>query len=95
MYNHDDGSCSIIGGYVYRGREYTTLTGQYVFTDFCSRNVWRLPTPQLNNPVTLAAGASLPAWTTIGEDFGGELYFGSYGSGRVQTDGTIAPKKCC
>ncbi|MCO5188843.1 MAG: PQQ-dependent sugar dehydrogenase [Anaerolineae bacterium] len=83
MYNHDDGSCSIIGGYVYRGREYATLTGQYVFTDFCSRNVWRLPTPQLNNPVTLAVGASLPAWTTIGEDFGGELYFGSYGSGRV------------
>lgn len=83
MYNHDDGSCSVIGGYVYRGREYPTLIGQYVFADFCSRNVWRLPTPALNDPVTLQSGAGQPAWTTIGEDFGGELYFGSYGSGRV------------
>jgi glucose/arabinose dehydrogenase len=84
QYNHDDGSCSVIGGIVYRGADYPTLFGQYVFTDFCSHTIWSLNSSNLAaGSRTLLSGAGLPAWTTIGEDVNGELYMGSYGTGRV------------
>jgi glucose/arabinose dehydrogenase len=84
QYNHDDGSCSVIGGIVYRGADYPTLLGQYVFTDFCSHTIWSLTSSDLAaGSRTLRSGAGLPAWTTIGEDVNGELYMGSYGTGRV------------
>ena len=35
-YSHDDGSCSVTGGYVYRGRAIAALRGMYVFTDYCT-----------------------------------------------------------
>ncbi|MFI5372611.1 MAG: PQQ-dependent sugar dehydrogenase, partial [Candidatus Eisenbacteria bacterium] len=34
-YPHAEG-CSVIGGFVYRGREVPALAGQYVFADYCS-----------------------------------------------------------
>jgi hypothetical protein len=35
-YGHEEGRCSIIGGYVYRGRAVPALQGAYVSGDFCS-----------------------------------------------------------
>ena len=40
-YNHDDGSCSITGGGVYRGPD-ASLDGIYFNSDFCSGKVWGL-----------------------------------------------------
>lgn len=40
-YNHDDGSCSITGGGVYRG-EAASLDGIYFNSDYCSGKVWGL-----------------------------------------------------
>jgi glucose/arabinose dehydrogenase len=34
-YPHDNGWCSVIGGYRYRGSEIPTLYGSYIFTDAC------------------------------------------------------------
>jgi glucose/arabinose dehydrogenase len=34
---HGSGSCSVIGGYVYRGRRLSELDGHYVYSDFCGR----------------------------------------------------------
>ncbi len=34
-YSHDDGNCSVTGGYVYRGSNIPDLRGAYVFADFC------------------------------------------------------------
>jgi glucose/arabinose dehydrogenase len=34
-YTHDDGSCSITGGYVYRGRAIPSLAGTYFYSDYC------------------------------------------------------------
>ena len=40
-----EGGCSIIGGYVYRGRLIPSLYGAYVFGDFCSGSVWGIRLP--------------------------------------------------
>ena len=73
-YSHADGSCSITGGYRYRGSRMPSLRGAYVYGDYCSGKIW-VATPN-------AAGA----WTarvllttsmdisSFGEDLNGELY---------------------
>lgn len=40
-YGHDLG-CSVTGGYVYRGKDITSLQGTYIFGDFCSGRIWGL-----------------------------------------------------
>lgn len=40
-YSHDDGSCSITGGFVYRGSAMPDLDGWYVYGDFCSKRSGR------------------------------------------------------
>lgn len=36
------GTCSVTGGYVYRGSAIAGLGGQYVFGDYCSGDIWSL-----------------------------------------------------
>ncbi|MGB0514580.1 MAG: hypothetical protein ACPGJE_07045, partial [Wenzhouxiangellaceae bacterium] len=38
-YRRNNGNCSVTGGYRYRG-PVTSLTGRYIYGDFCSGNVW-------------------------------------------------------
>jgi len=73
-YSHADGSCSVTGGYVYRGEAIAALAGSYLFADYCLAGVrglqvdggavidqrtFDLPTPQV---------------TSFGEDGDGELF---------------------
>jgi glucose/arabinose dehydrogenase len=39
-YDHSDGTCAVTGGFAYRGRVNSILTGDYVFGDFCSGDIW-------------------------------------------------------
>ena len=41
-YNHNEGHCSVTGGYMYRGNGEPALYGNYFFADFCSGAMWRL-----------------------------------------------------
>ncbi|MFH1185833.1 MAG: PQQ-dependent sugar dehydrogenase [Chloroflexota bacterium] len=77
-YSHNEGGCSITGGYVYRGRM-PEWSGIYLYGDYCSGKLWGLMrTPDLGAGAEWATqllyetGANI---TTFGQDTGGEVYF--------------------
>lgn len=83
-YSHDGGACSIIGGFVYRGRKIPEIQGQYFYSDYC--NSWV-------RSYTYIADGTNRAWhqwidgglgniVSFGEDAQGELYICS-SNGRV------------
>jgi glucose/arabinose dehydrogenase len=72
-YSHQSG-CTVIGGYVYRGSAQPALAGGYLFTDYCSGNIWAIDaaSDRPQEPVEVGqGGASL---SSFGEDESGELY---------------------
>jgi glucose/arabinose dehydrogenase len=74
-YTHDDEACSIIGGYVYRGKSVRAAAGRYFFGDYCNGNVWSL---RIVNgkavDVRLEPFRRVRGLTSFGEDAAGELY---------------------
>jgi glucose/arabinose dehydrogenase len=82
-YPHFGGTCSITGGYVYRGSALPVLAGNYFYADFCDGTV---------KSIQGASGANPGDWTNLlspggnissfGQDARGELYV-------VQLDGPI------
>ncbi|MBA2248411.1 MAG: PQQ-dependent sugar dehydrogenase [Chloroflexia bacterium] len=82
-YTHDEGGCSVTGGYVYRGTAMPELAGAYIFADFCTGYLW-------------AGGQNAGgSWTmserietelsisSFGEDAAGELYLTDHAGGAV------------
>ena len=72
-YSHDEG-CSITGGYVYRGKAYPALSGAYLFTDYCSGNLWVTRQVAPGEFETEQAGMFRRSVSSFGEDESGELY---------------------
>jgi Glucose / Sorbosone dehydrogenase len=76
-YAHDNGACSIIGGYVYRGPLNPAATGRYFYADFCAGFVRSFqlqngqPGSQNTWPLLSPPGSQI---TSFGEDARGELY---------------------
>ena len=68
------GNCTIVGGYVYRGRRVPRLRGRYVFGDFCSGRVWtsRLADGRVSD--VRAEPFRVPMLASFGLDAAGELY---------------------
>jgi len=80
-YDHSNGQCAVIGGFVYRGARFPALAGQYFYADLCAGWV---------RSFTYAGGAvtGQTSWTlepspgsplSFGEDSRGELYVLSSG----------------
>jgi glucose/arabinose dehydrogenase len=79
-------SCSVTGGYVYRGCRMSDLHGTYFYADFCSNRIttFRVDSSCTTSPLEediersddLAPGGGLSIWqiTSFGEDPQGELY---------------------
>ncbi len=70
-YDHTQGGCAIIGGFVYRGTAIAGLTGQYVFTDLCEGKVWAYE--PAGGKITVILDGQ-PGAFSMGEDATGELY---------------------
>ncbi|CAG0929539.1 Quinoprotein glucose dehydrogenase B [Thermoflexales bacterium] len=77
-YSHEEGGCSITGGYVYRGAQYPALNGLYFFGDYCTGYIWSLQRvgDQWQMDKRLEAGVLI---SSFGEDFNGEVYVIDHG----------------
>ncbi len=77
--------CSATGGYVYRGAKYASLYGTYLFTDYCSGNIWGLdPSYNLTDYGSYGFGMS-----AFGEDIYGELYIANVSNGNIYIISTV------
>ena len=74
-------NCSVIGGFVYRGKAVPAAVGRYFFSDNCASRVRSVAsgggTEARDEPFTL------PGLASFGEDARGELYLASVQSGDV------------
>ena len=82
-YNHQEGGCAITGGYIYRGRQFEELSGNYFFADYCSGKVWGLVREENGQWLTTEVLDSDQLFSSFGEDRMGELYILGFTSGTV------------
>ncbi len=82
-YAHDNGRCSVTGGYVYRGELLPLFDGVYVFGDYCSGEIFgAAETPGGIVFRTLNVAVNPGALGSFGVDGDGELY-------ALALDGTV------
>ncbi len=85
-YDHganDSFGCAVTGGYVYRGSQYLSLQGVYLYGDFCSGKVLGLiknPNNTWTASVVTSTGFTI---SSFGQDEQGELYLTNYGGGAI------------
>ncbi len=83
-YNHNGFThCSVTGGHVYRGGEYTDMQGYYFYADYCSGQIWALH--KIGNTFTNYEVANYPGFdiSSFGEGNDGSLYAARLGNGRI------------
>jgi hypothetical protein len=70
VYDHEDGYCGVIGGYVMRASE--VLDGHYVYGDLCSGHIWSLPPDEPRKPaVQIESDLRI---SSFGRDAAGSIY---------------------
>jgi glucose/arabinose dehydrogenase len=74
---------SVIGGYVYRGRELPSLRGRYFYGDFYDSRVYSLRIRGGRATSVRTESFRVPSLAGFGEDAAGELYAVSLSEGRV------------
>jgi glucose/arabinose dehydrogenase len=74
-YSHNEGGCSVTGGYVYRG-SMPEWNGIYLYGDYCSGLIWGLILSEAGwqSQVLFDAGVLI---TSFGQDESGEIYLAS------------------
>ncbi|MDR6300343.1 PQQ-dependent sugar dehydrogenase [Mesonia maritima] len=78
--NSGANKCSITGGYVYRGTEFSNLIGKYIFADFCSDEI---ATVDANGNISYFGPFSGNSFASFGQDINGNLYVAGIGSGDI------------
>jgi glucose/arabinose dehydrogenase len=73
-YTHGGGGCTVIGGFVYRGRARPAERGRYIFGDFCSGVVTSLHMAGGKATAVRVEPFTIPSLSSFGEDANGELY---------------------
>lgn len=79
VYPNDGGSCSITGGYVYRGEAIPSLRGAYVYSDWCDGRLRYIREKRGKVVEDEELEVTVPSITSFGEDHDGELYAISLG----------------
>ena len=79
-YHHDNGRCSITGGYVYRGSAIPELAGVYLFADYCSGEIMALRYTDGEVVDSRVYDAGVGAVTSFGTDRDGNLYVTAWDS---------------
>ncbi len=83
-YRHEQGRCSITGGYVYRGSQFPTLGGVYFFGDYCSGEIWGMTAGEGGRFSAQVLYRSPSRIASFGEDAAGELYVVDISGGIYQ-----------
>jgi glucose/arabinose dehydrogenase len=82
VYDHNEGRCSLTGGYVYRGSTYPKLSGRYFYADFCSGDVFG--TTKKGGKLQGSVVAKTPYQiSTFGENSQGELFLADFATGSI------------
>lgn len=91
-YAHGADGCAVIGGAVYRGRQFPELAGNYFFSDFCSGIIWTLRYDgSAGRWVRTAVYETDTQIANIGEDVNGEMYVVGYRTGEIWAIATAPP----
>lgn len=77
------GDCSVTGGFVYRGKKYKSLSGNYFFTDYCSGIIRTLTHSNGVYTKTDVFTGDKYAYTSFGEDYNHELFITNVTNGSI------------
>ena len=80
VYPNSFNTCSVTGGYVYRGTVNPDWYGKYFFSDYCSNEIYVF-NPSNGNVQTNTGFTG--SFATFGQDMNGELYVAGRGNGQV------------
>ena len=75
--SHEDGSCAVIGGEVYRGKEIQLLVGRYVFSDYCTGRIYSVGVSGSSIDLRVEVDTRVQP-TAIETDATGEMYVLTY-----------------
>jgi glucose/arabinose dehydrogenase len=73
-YGRAGGNCTVVGGYVYRGKARPAERGRYLLGDYCSGTVWSFRVRAGEASGVRRERFRIPDLTSFGEDLAGELY---------------------
>jgi glucose/arabinose dehydrogenase len=74
QYNHSNGRCAVVGGYVYRGTQLRGLQGAYLYGDVCDGRIRALARTRGQALRHRDLGLRLPGLVSFAENHAGELY---------------------
>lgn len=81
-YTHDEGGCSVTGGYVVRDPGLPALAGRYVYADYCAGRIRSARLARGGASGDRSTGLSVGQPVSFGEDARGRVYVVSQG-GRI------------
>lgn len=81
-YGRDDG-CSVISGFRYRGTANPSLTGIYIFGDYCGGHIWGLKQDANGAWQRFSLLDNVSGLSSFGQDDEGELYVTSLDAGTL------------
>lgn len=81
--NNNSMGCSVTGGYVYRGSHNASVFGAYLFTDFCTGNIWRTDEKDGSFNTELIGKYKSNNYSSFGRDAAGELYLCERQTGNI------------